>query len=60
MKAFALLLDRLVYTPSRLGKLRLLQNYFRATPDPDRGYGLAALSDGLPLTFPLRDRKSVV
>ncbi len=54
MKAFALLLDRLVYTPSRLGKLRLLQNYFRATPDPDRGYGLAALSDGLPLTFPLR------
>ena len=54
MKAFALLLDRLVYTPSRLGKLRLLQNYFRATADPDRGYALAALSDGLPLTFPLR------
>ena len=54
MKAFAALLDRLSYTPSRSGKERLLAQYFRATPDPDRGYGLAALADGLPLSFPLR------
>jgi DNA ligase-1 len=47
MKAFAALLDHLVYQPSRLGKLRLLRNYFAQTPDPDRGYGLAALSGTL-------------
>lgn len=47
MKAFARLLDRLVLTPSRNGKLTLLTDYFRNTPDPDRGYALAALTDGL-------------
>ena len=47
MKAFARLLDRLVLTPSRNGKLTLLVDYFRNTPDPDRGYALAALTDGL-------------
>ena len=47
MKAFARLLDRLVLTPSRNGKLTLLVDYFQQTPDPDRGYALAALTDGL-------------
>ena len=54
MKAFASLLDRLTYTPSRNGKLMLMRNYFLATPDPDRGFALAALTDGLPISFPLR------
>lgn len=54
MKAFATLLDRLTYTPSRNGKLALMRNYFRSTPDPDRGYALAALTDGLPFSFPVR------
>ena len=54
MKAFADLLDRLSYSPSRNAKLRLMQEYFRATPDPDRGWALAALTDGLPFSFPLR------
>jgi DNA ligase-1 len=54
MKAFADLLDRLSYTPGRNAKLRLMQEYFRATPDPDRGWVLAALTDGLPFSFPLR------
>lgn len=54
MKAFAELLDHLVYTPGRNAKLRLMQEYFRATPDPDRGYALAALTDGLPFSFPVR------
>ncbi|TRL35781.1 cisplatin damage response ATP-dependent DNA ligase [Rhizobium straminoryzae] len=49
MKAFATLLDRLVLTPSRNGKLTLLVDYFRTTPDPDRGYGLAALAGTLDL-----------
>lgn len=49
MKAFAALLDRLAYTPSRLGKLRLLTDYFANTPDPARGHALAALTGGLTL-----------
>ncbi len=47
MRAFAALLDRLVLTPQRNAKLRLMSDYFRATPDPDRGYALAALTGGL-------------
>jgi DNA ligase 1 len=54
MKPFADLLDRLVYTPSRTAKLRLLSDYMCATPDPDRGWALAALTDGLPFSFPVR------
>ena len=54
MRAFADLLDRLAYSPSRNAKLRLMADYFRATPDPDRGWALAALTDGLPFSFPLR------
>jgi len=34
MKAFAALLDRLVYTPSRNAKLALMGHYFRTVPDP--------------------------
>src|SRR5579862_2361382 len=47
MRAFAALLDRLVLTPQRYVKLKLLTDYFRATPDPDRGYALAALTGEL-------------
>jgi DNA ligase-1 len=47
--AFAELLDRLTYTPSRNAKLRLMQDYFRATPDPDRGWALSALTGDLDL-----------
>jgi DNA ligase-1 len=54
MKVFAALLDRLAYTPSRNDKLRLLADYFAGTPDPDRGYALAALTDGLFFRMPLR------
>ncbi|MET0653281.1 MAG: cisplatin damage response ATP-dependent DNA ligase, partial [Hyphomicrobiaceae bacterium] len=54
MKLFADLLDRLSYTPARNAKLRLMADYFRTAPDPDRGWALAALTDGLPFSFPLR------
>ena len=47
MKAFAALLDRLVYTPGRNAKLRLMGDYFRRTPDPDRGWALTALAGGI-------------
>ncbi len=49
MKHFAGLIDALILTPSRNGKLRLMQRYFAATPDPDRGYALAALTGSLDL-----------
>jgi len=49
VKAFAALLDGLVFMPSRNGKLRLLQAYFSEVGDPDRGYALAALTGGLGL-----------
>jgi DNA ligase-1 len=54
VKEFAALLDRLSYTPSRNDKLKLLADYFAAAPDPDRGYALAALTDGLFFRLPLR------
>ena len=47
MEAFAALLDSLVYIGSRNAKLKLLADYLRMTPDPDRGWALAALTDGL-------------
>jgi DNA ligase 1 len=47
MNRFAALLDRLGYEPSRNGKLRLMTDYFRNTPDPERGYALAALTGAL-------------
>jgi ATP-dependent DNA ligase len=47
MNRFAQLLDRLAYEPSRNAKLRLLADYFRTVPDPDRGYALAAITGAL-------------
>ena len=47
MIEFAALLDALVYTTSRNRKLALIADYLHATPDPDRGWALAALTDGL-------------
>lgn len=47
MNRFAELLDRLVLTPSRNGKLTLLTDYFRVVEDPDRGLALAAITGDL-------------
>ena len=47
MEEFAALIDALVYTRSRNEKLRLIADYLKATPDPDRGWALAALTEGL-------------
>jgi len=49
MRAFADLLDRLIYTRSRNAKLRLIGTYLRTTPDPDRGWAMAALTGALDL-----------
>src|SRR5436309_15855992 len=47
MNRFAALLDALLFTPSRNGKLRLMKEYFATRPDPERGWALAALSGEL-------------
>jgi DNA ligase 1 len=47
MNRFAELLDRLAYEPGRNAKLRLITDYLRNTPDPERGWALAALTGAL-------------
>lgn len=49
MKAFATLLERLAFTPARNAKLNILRHYLQRTPDPDRGWALAALTGDLKL-----------
>ncbi|MGB8739890.1 MAG: cisplatin damage response ATP-dependent DNA ligase [Xanthobacteraceae bacterium] len=50
MNRFAELLNRLAYEPARNAKLRLITDYFRAMPDPERGWALAAITGSL--SFP--------
>jgi DNA ligase 1 len=50
MNQFAQLLDWLAFEHGRNAKLRLMTEYFRTTPDPERGFTLAALTGAL--SFP--------
>lgn len=47
MQKFASLLDTLAFTSSTLAKRRLMADYFRTRPDPERGLALAALTSSL-------------
>ncbi|MDI4665022.1 cisplatin damage response ATP-dependent DNA ligase [Xanthobacter autotrophicus] len=47
MNRFAALLDRMSYEAGRNAKIRLMADYFRTTPDPERGFALAALTGAL-------------
>ena len=47
MTPFARLLEGLLFAPQRSAKLALLKEFFAGTPDPDRGWALAALAGGL-------------
>ena len=47
MQSFAALLERLVLTPSRNAKLQLIIDYLRHTPDPARGWAIAAITGDL-------------
>ncbi|MFN3613803.1 MAG: cisplatin damage response ATP-dependent DNA ligase [Rubrimonas sp.] len=49
MTPFTRLLEELAYAPGRNAKVRLICEYMSAAPDPDRGWALAALTDGLRL-----------
>jgi DNA ligase-1 len=44
---FAAMLDGLSFTHARLGKLRLMKQYFASSADPERGWALAALTGAL-------------
>jgi DNA ligase 1 len=47
MNRFAQLLDKLAYEPRRNAKIALIAAFFRATPDPERGLALAAMTGSL-------------
>jgi DNA ligase-1 len=49
LSGFADLLDGLSYAGGRNAKLKLMSDWLQTTPDPDRGWGLAALTGGLDL-----------
>jgi DNA ligase-1 len=61
VRAFSHLLDRLSYTASRNAKLTLVRDFLRRTPDPDRGWALAALTGALSFSAakPAAIRKAV-
>ncbi len=47
MQRFAKLLDQLILTLSRNSKIRLLTDYFKTVPDPERGWAVAAITRDL-------------
>jgi DNA ligase-1 len=47
MHGFSQLLERLILTPSRNAKLQLIVDHLRHTPDPARGWALAAITGDL-------------
>jgi len=51
MNRFAALLDRLAYEAGRNAKLELMVEHFRAVPDPERGWALAALTGALAFPY---------
>lgn len=57
MKQFAELLDKLYFTYSLLDKVALLEDFFRQTSDPERGYALAVLANTL--SFPTFKRPMI-
>jgi DNA ligase-1 len=61
MRAFSRLLDRLAFTPARNAKLTLLRDHLRQSPDPERGWALAALTGalGFDVAKPAAIRKAI-
>jgi DNA ligase-1 len=51
MNRFAALLDRLAFEHGRNNKIRLMSEYFRTVPDPERGFALAALTGALSFRY---------
>ena len=51
MKAFSDLLDQLYYTSGNNAKAAIIKDYLRSTPDPDRGWAIAAIAGTLKFDF---------
>lgn len=51
MKAFSELLDKLYFTNSNLAKSAFIRKYLAETPDPDRGWAIAAIAGTLSFEF---------
>ena len=47
MRGFSELIDKLLLTSSRNRKIDILCDYFKSTPDPDRGFALAIITNSL-------------
>ena len=47
MRRFSELIDKLLLTSSRNRKVDILCDYFKNTPDPDRGFTLAIITNSL-------------
>ena len=61
MKDFSELIDKLLLTSSRNRKIDILCNYFKNTPDPDRGFALAIITNSLELkNIPISKIKEIV
>lgn len=57
MKAFSELVDKLYFVSSTKAKTQLIIEYLRTTPDPDRGWAIAAIAGAL--SFDLFKRKMI-
>ena len=57
MEKFAELVDKLYFTSSSLAKSAILREYLKSTPDPDRGWAIAAIAGTL--NFDLFKRKLI-
>lgn len=57
MDAFSRLVDQLYFTSSNLAKSAILRDYLRTTPNPDRGWAIAAIAGTL--NFDLFKRKLI-
>ena len=51
MKAFSNLLEQLYYTSGNKAKAQLIADYIANTPDPDRGWAIAAMAGTLRFDF---------
>ncbi|MCW8090753.1 cisplatin damage response ATP-dependent DNA ligase [Alteromonas sp. ASW11-130] len=51
MQAFSELLEQLYYTSSHNAKAALIIDYLKRTPDPDRGWAIAAIAGSLRFEF---------
>ena len=61
MRSFSELIDKLLLTSSRNRKIDILCDYFKNTPDPDRGVALAIITNSLELkNIPISKIKEIV